>query len=149
MLVLPFESDPSFLILAIFIFYLALSLFSSGNDSKFRSEKDDGFVRVTFKTEKGEQPKDKESWHNRNLHPSKKNCTINIETFTLCIRFLSYMFIVYLAVKKLNTPEYRHYLKLWNQETKPKLENMKDLPRLNQVGFCFIVYLFKSVSPVK
>lgn len=28
---------------------------SSGQDSKCRSEKDDGFVRVTFKTEKGEQ----------------------------------------------------------------------------------------------
>lgn len=39
-----------------------------------------------------------------------------------------------LTVKKLNTPEYRHYLKLWNQETKPKRENTKDLPKLNQVG---------------
>uniref|UniRef100_A0A4W6F023 TBC1 domain family member 9 n=1 Tax=Lates calcarifer TaxID=8187 RepID=A0A4W6F023_LATCA len=35
-------------------------------------------------------------------------------------------------VKKLNTPDYRHYLKLWNQETKPKRENTKDLPKLNQ-----------------
>uniref|UniRef100_A0A3B4TUA4 TBC1 domain family member 9 n=1 Tax=Seriola dumerili TaxID=41447 RepID=A0A3B4TUA4_SERDU len=39
------------------------------------------------------------------------------------------------VVKKLNTPDYRHYLKLWNQETKPKLENTKDLPRLNQSQF--------------
>ncbi|XP_069545398.1 TBC1 domain family member 9 isoform X2 [Brachyistius frenatus] len=61
-----------------------------GHDSKCRSEKDDGFVRVTFKTEK---------------------------------------------VKKLNTPDYRHYLKLWNQETKPKRENTKDLPKLNQSQF--------------
>uniref|UniRef100_A0A3B4ZC74 TBC1 domain family member 9 n=1 Tax=Seriola lalandi dorsalis TaxID=1841481 RepID=A0A3B4ZC74_SERLL len=38
-------------------------------------------------------------------------------------------------VLKLNTPDYRHYLKLWNQETKPKLENTKDLPRLNQSQF--------------
>uniref|UniRef100_A0A8C9XTQ6 TBC1 domain family member 9 n=1 Tax=Sander lucioperca TaxID=283035 RepID=A0A8C9XTQ6_SANLU len=38
-------------------------------------------------------------------------------------------------VKKLNTPEYRHYLKLWNQETKSKLENTKDLPKLNQSQF--------------
>ncbi|TMS23230.1 TBC1 domain family member 9 [Larimichthys crocea] len=63
---------------------------SIGQDSKCRSERDDGFVRVTFKTEK---------------------------------------------VKKLNTPEYRHYLKLWNQETKPKRENTKDLPKLNQSQF--------------
>eukprot|EP00066_Takifugu_rubripes_P021976 XP_011611242.1 PREDICTED: TBC1 domain family member 9 [Takifugu rubripes] len=63
---------------------------SMGQDSKCRSEKDDGFVRVTFKTEK---------------------------------------------VKKLNTPEYRHYLKLWNEETKPKRENTKDLPKLNQAQF--------------
>uniref|UniRef100_A0A8C7ZKC7 TBC1 domain family member 9 n=1 Tax=Oryzias sinensis TaxID=183150 RepID=A0A8C7ZKC7_9TELE len=63
---------------------------SIGHDSKCRSEKDDGFVRVTFKTEK---------------------------------------------VKKLNTPDYRHYLKLWNQETKPKRENTKDLPKLNQSQF--------------
>lgn len=27
----------------------------TGHDSKCRSEKDDGFVRVTFKTEKGER----------------------------------------------------------------------------------------------
>ncbi|XP_075947492.1 TBC1 domain family member 9 isoform X2 [Anarhichas minor] len=60
------------------------------HDSKCRSEGDDGFVRVTFKTEK---------------------------------------------VKKLNTPEYRHYLKLWNQETKTKLENTKDFPKLNQSQF--------------
>uniref|UniRef100_H3CN01 TBC1 domain family member 9 n=1 Tax=Tetraodon nigroviridis TaxID=99883 RepID=H3CN01_TETNG len=63
---------------------------SLGQDSKSRSEKDDGFVRVTFKTEK---------------------------------------------VKKLNTPEYSQYLKLWNEETKPKQENTKDLPKLNQAQF--------------
>ncbi|KAM4583680.1 TBC1 domain family member 9 isoform 2-T2 [Odontesthes bonariensis] len=62
----------------------------SGHDSKCRSEKDDGFVRVTFKTEK---------------------------------------------VKKLNTPDYRHYLKLWSQEAKPKRENTKDLAKLNQSQF--------------
>lgn len=37
-------------------------------------------------------------------------------------------------MKKLNTPDYRHYLKLWNEETKPKGESTKDLPKLNQVG---------------
>uniref|UniRef100_A0A3P8SVZ0 TBC1 domain family member 9 n=1 Tax=Amphiprion percula TaxID=161767 RepID=A0A3P8SVZ0_AMPPE len=63
---------------------------SIGHDSKCRSEKDDGFVRVTFKTEK---------------------------------------------VKKQNNPDYRHYLKLWNQETKPKRENTKDLTKLNQSQF--------------
>ncbi|XP_061574029.1 TBC1 domain family member 9 [Cololabis saira] len=63
---------------------------SIGHDSKCRSEKDDGFVRVTFKTEK---------------------------------------------VKRLNNPDYRHYLKLWNQETKPKRENTKNLPKLNQSQF--------------
>ncbi|KAL1023763.1 hypothetical protein UPYG_G00045800 [Umbra pygmaea] len=63
---------------------------SNGLDPKFKSEKDDGFVRVTFKTEK---------------------------------------------VKKLQTPEYRHYLKIWNQGTKTKLENAKHLPKLNQSQF--------------
>uniref|UniRef100_A0A4W6EY44 TBC1 domain family member 9 n=1 Tax=Lates calcarifer TaxID=8187 RepID=A0A4W6EY44_LATCA len=38
-------------------------------------------------------------------------------------------------ILKLNTPDYRHYLKLWNQETKPKRENTKDLPKLNQSQF--------------
>lgn len=36
-------------------------------------------------------------------------------------------------MKKLHTPDYRHYLRLWNQGTKNKLDNMKDLPKLNQV----------------
>uniref|UniRef100_A0A665UQI6 TBC1 domain family member 9 n=1 Tax=Echeneis naucrates TaxID=173247 RepID=A0A665UQI6_ECHNA len=44
-------------------------------------------------------------------------------------------FFFHITVKKLNTPDYRHYLKLWNQETKPKLENTKDLPKLNQSQF--------------
>uniref|UniRef100_A0A7N6AWR6 TBC1 domain family member 9 n=1 Tax=Anabas testudineus TaxID=64144 RepID=A0A7N6AWR6_ANATE len=39
------------------------------------------------------------------------------------------------AFEKLNTPDYRHYLKLWNQESKPKFENTKDLPKLNQSQF--------------
>uniref|UniRef100_A0A672I5Q0 TBC1 domain family member 9 n=1 Tax=Salarias fasciatus TaxID=181472 RepID=A0A672I5Q0_SALFA len=38
-------------------------------------------------------------------------------------------------LKKLNTPDYGHYLKLWNQEPKPKRENTKDLPKLNQSQF--------------
>ncbi|KAM9792124.1 LOW QUALITY PROTEIN: TBC1 domain family member 9 [Neosynchiropus ocellatus] len=63
---------------------------SLGQDSKSRAEKDDGFVRVTFKTEK---------------------------------------------VKKLNNPDYRQYLKLWNQDAKPKPEHAKDLPKLNQGQF--------------
>uniref|UniRef100_A0A671VH70 TBC1 domain family member 9 n=1 Tax=Sparus aurata TaxID=8175 RepID=A0A671VH70_SPAAU len=41
----------------------------------------------------------------------------------------------YWTFSKLNTPEYRHYLKLWNEETKPKRENTKDLPKLNQSQF--------------
>lgn len=36
------------------------------------------------------------------------------------------------TVKKLNNPDY-HYLKLWNEEAKPKKEKSKDLPKLNQV----------------
>lgn len=53
---------------------------------------------------------------------------------------------VFLTVKKLNTPEYRHYLKLWNEETKPKRENTKDLPKLNQVKlFCFFFFLTLDV----
>ncbi|XP_053712751.1 TBC1 domain family member 9 isoform X2 [Synchiropus splendidus] len=63
---------------------------SLGQDSKSRAEKDDGFVRVTFKTEK---------------------------------------------VKKLNNPDYRQYLKLWNQDAKPQAEHTKDLPKLNQGQF--------------
>ncbi|MCJ8730239.1 hypothetical protein PDJAM_G00182030 [Pangasius djambal] len=63
---------------------------SNGLVPKSRSEKDDGFVRVTFKNEK---------------------------------------------VKKMHTPDYRTYLRLWNQETKSKTENMKDLPKLNQGQF--------------
>ncbi|XP_061778897.1 TBC1 domain family member 9 isoform X2 [Nerophis lumbriciformis] len=38
-------------------------------------------------------------------------------------------------VKKLNNPDYRHYLKLWNQESKSKTEHTKDLPKLNQSQF--------------
>lgn len=41
---------------------------------------------------------------------------------------------LFFTVKKLNNPDYRDYLKLWNQESKPKLQNTKDLPKLNQVG---------------
>ncbi|KAI5625140.1 TBC1 domain family member 9, partial [Silurus asotus] len=63
---------------------------SNGLVHKSRSEKDDGFVRVTFKNEK---------------------------------------------VKKMQTADYRMYLRLWNQETKSKTENMKDLPKLNQGQF--------------
>uniref|UniRef100_A0A4W5PLQ2 TBC1 domain family member 9 n=1 Tax=Hucho hucho TaxID=62062 RepID=A0A4W5PLQ2_9TELE len=37
--------------------------------------------------------------------------------------------------RKLHTPDYRHYLRLWNQGTKNKLDNMKDLPKLNQSQF--------------
>lgn len=47
------------------------------------------------------------------------------------------VFLSFLTVKKLNTPEYRHYLKLWNEEAKPKQENTKDLPKLNQVTMLF------------
>lgn len=48
-------------------------------------------------------------------------------------------FFTFLAVKKLNTPEYSQYLKLWNEETKPKQENTKDLPKLNQVKMFFYI----------
>uniref|UniRef100_A0A8C9XRR0 TBC1 domain family member 9 n=1 Tax=Sander lucioperca TaxID=283035 RepID=A0A8C9XRR0_SANLU len=51
------------------------------------------------------------------------------------MQFVNNTLFVHLTVKKLNTPEYRHYLKLWNQETKSKLENTKDLPKLNQSQF--------------
>ncbi|KAL2098060.1 hypothetical protein ACEWY4_007267 [Coilia grayii] len=78
---------------------------SHGLDPKCKNEKDDGFVRVTFKTEK---------------------------------------------VKKMHTPDYRNYLRLWNQEAKAKLENMKDLPKLNQSQFielCKTLYNLFSEDP--
>lgn len=59
---------------------------------------------------------------------------------------LSALLILYLPVKKLNTPEYRHYLKLWNEETKPKQENTKDLPKLNQVRCGLLSGVIHSVS---
>ncbi|XP_039606112.1 TBC1 domain family member 9 isoform X1 [Polypterus senegalus] len=78
---------------------------SLGQDSRNKSDKDDGFVSVTFKTEK---------------------------------------------IKKTHTPDYRTYLKLWKQETNTKIENMKDLPRLNQEQFielCKTLYNMFSEDP--
>lgn len=54
---------------------------------------------------------------------------------------------VFCVVKKMHTPDYRTYLRLWNQETKAKFENMKDLPKLNQVHLETHLSYFISVTP--
>lgn len=66
---------------------------------------------------------------------SNHSCLFFVSCQISCV-FLSDSFVfVHLcdAVKKMHTPDYRNYLRLWNQEAKTKLENMKDLPKLNQV----------------
>uniref|UniRef100_A0A8C5CMH6 TBC1 domain family member 9 n=1 Tax=Gadus morhua TaxID=8049 RepID=A0A8C5CMH6_GADMO len=40
-----------------------------------------------------------------------------------------------LPVKKLQTSDYRHYLKIWNQDSKSNPESTKNLPKLNQGQF--------------
>ncbi|XP_077574397.1 TBC1 domain family member 9 [Stigmatopora nigra] len=80
---------------------------SAGQEGKNQKEKDDGFVRVTFKTEK---------------------------------------------VKKLNPPDYGHYLKLWNHDSKSTSERTKDLPKLNQAQFielCKTLYAMFSEDPAE
>ncbi len=59
------------------------------------------------------------------------------------------LFCVFWVVKKMHTPDYRTYLRLWNQETKAKFENMKDLPKLNQVHLETHLSYFTSVTPGK
>uniref|UniRef100_A0A8C7ZF82 TBC1 domain family member 9 n=1 Tax=Oryzias sinensis TaxID=183150 RepID=A0A8C7ZF82_9TELE len=63
-------------------------------------------------------------WFHRKLY------MVSTETVFKCSRLG-----IFIIMSKLNTPDYRHYLKLWNQETKPKRENTKDLPKLNQSQF--------------
>lgn len=76
---------------------------------------------------------------NHNTGPGRRwlhhHAFLKTEFVTEILLNVNNTFFVHLTVKKLNTPEYRHYLKLWNQETKPKIENTKDLPKLNQVKF--------------
>uniref|UniRef100_A0A4W4GDU4 TBC1 domain family member 9 n=1 Tax=Electrophorus electricus TaxID=8005 RepID=A0A4W4GDU4_ELEEL len=54
------------------------------------------------------------------------------------------------AVKRVQTPDYRTYLRLWNQETRSTSENMKDLPKLSQGQFielCKTLYNMFSEDP--
>uniref|UniRef100_A0A3B4ZMZ6 TBC1 domain family member 9 n=1 Tax=Stegastes partitus TaxID=144197 RepID=A0A3B4ZMZ6_9TELE len=75
------------------------------------------------------------------LHFSDLGKSIYVFNFMVFLPTTEFVFVtetlhfIFFAVKKQNNPDYRHYLKLWNQETKPKRENTKDLPKLNQSQF--------------
>uniref|UniRef100_A0A6Q2YRP2 TBC1 domain family member 9 n=1 Tax=Esox lucius TaxID=8010 RepID=A0A6Q2YRP2_ESOLU len=79
--------------------------------------------------------------YNMHVMPGKCACVracvrayVHVCTYSECwAASLTSMFVP--TVKKLQAPDYRNYLKLWNRGTKNNLENVKDLPKLNQSQF--------------
>ena len=74
--------------------------------------------------------------------------SVSFVLFDLVTEVHDSFFVLHVTVKKLNNPDYRHYLKLWNQESKTKHENTKDLPKLNQVSSPPLICLYHKLTSI-